>query len=81
MSIDKGNIDKVKKYVKEHKLTFPNLHDPTTKSASEYGVRGVPTTYLIDVDGKVIGGAIGPRPWDGEDVQKLVEQLLAEAKD
>ena len=79
VSIDKGNIDKVQKYVEEYKLTFPNLHDPTTKSAADYGVRGVPTTYFIDVDGKLIGVAIGPRPWDSEDVQKLVEQLLAEA--
>jgi peroxiredoxin len=76
VSIDTGNIDKVKKYVEEHKLTFQNLHDPTTKSGAEYGVRGVPTTYLIDTDGKIIGSAIGPRPWDGEDVQKLVESLF-----
>ena len=81
MSIDKGDIDKVKKYVEEYKLTFPNFHDPTSKVAVEYGVRGVPMTYIIDVHGKVIGVAIGPRPWDGEDVQKLVEQLLVEAKD
>ena len=81
MSIDKGNIEKVKKYVEELELTFPNLHDPTTKSSAEYGVRGVPTTFLIDTDGKIIGSAIGPRPWDGEDVQKLVEQLLVEVKD
>lgn len=79
VSIDKGNIEKVKKYVEELELTFLNLHDPMTKSAAGYGVRGVPTTYLIDTTGTIIGSVIGPRPWDGEDVQKLVEQLLAEA--
>jgi len=79
VSIDRTDIDKVKKYVEEYKLTFPNLHDPTTKSAANYGVRGVPTTFFIDADGKIIGSVVGPRAWDSEDVQKLVEQLLAEA--
>lgn len=77
ISIDRSGIDKVKEYVKEFELTFPNVHDPTTKIATDYGVRGVPTTYFIDVHGKAIGMAVGPRPWDGEAAQKLIEQLLA----
>ncbi len=79
MSIDKTGIDVVKKYIKEMKITFPNLHDPTTKSAAEYGVRGVPMTFFIDVHGKAVGVVMGPRQWDGKDVQNLVEHLLAEA--
>ena len=81
VSIDRTGIDVVQKYVKELNLTFPNVHDPTTKIAVEYGVRGVPTTYFIDVDGKALGMIVGPRPWESQEVQDFVEQLLAEAND
>ena len=81
VSIDRGETEAVKKYVEEMKLTFPNLHDPTTGIGTIYSVRGVPTTYILGKDGKLIGAAIGPRPWDNEEVQLLVEQLLAEGEE
>ena len=79
LSIDRSGIDKVQKYVEELNITFPNLHDPTATTATVYGIRGVPTTFFIDVDGKTIGMVVGPRPWDGKEAQNLVEHLLAEA--
>ena len=78
LSIDRTGIDVVQDYVDEHKLTFPNVHDPTATSAIAYGVRGVPTTYFIDADGKALGMIVGPRPWDSQEVHDFVEQLLAE---
>ena len=77
--MDRTGADTVKKYVEELELTFPTLHDQTSKIASQYGVRGVPTTYVIDANGKAVGGAVGPRPWNSEEVYGLVEQLLKEA--
>ena len=41
--------------------------------------RGIPTTYLIDKAGKMRGMAVGPRPWDDEDADKLLEGLLSES--
>ncbi|MBD3307933.1 redoxin domain-containing protein [candidate division KSB3 bacterium] len=79
VSMDQGNIEVVKTFVEEHDLTFPTLHDPEGQVAPLYGVRGIPMTYFIDADGKAIGAVVGPRPWDGEDVQQLVEQLLVDA--
>ena len=79
MSIDRAEIDTVKKYVEEFNITFPNLHDPTSKVAVKFGVRGVPMTYFIDADGKAVGGVVGPRQWNSKEVHGLVEQLLAEA--
>lgn len=85
LSIDRTEIDVVQKYVKELNLTFPNLHDPKGEVLIKFAEQkiplspGVPTTYFIDPEGKAIGMVIGPRPWSGNDVQKLVEHLLAEA--
>jgi hypothetical protein len=41
----------------------PVLLDPTGEAAEAYRVRGSPTTYFVGRDGKLLGGAIGPRPW------------------
>lgn len=78
VSIDRSGIDTVKKFVEAHELTFPNLHDQTSKVALEYGIRGVPVTLFIDKKGKVGGGVIGPRAWNSEEAYGLIEQLLSE---
>ena len=80
VSIDRKGIDVVKDFVEEMKLTFPNLHDQSGGIALIYRVRGVPTTYILNKEGKAVGTAVGPRPWDSEEAHKLVEQLLAETE-
>jgi len=80
VSTDQGSIDKVREYMQTLELTFPTVHDSTGKSAGEYGVRGVPMTFFIDVRGKALGGVVGPREWDSDDFHALVELLLAEGE-
>lgn len=77
VSIDRSDIKTVKKYVEEHEITFPNLHDQQSKLALEYGIRGVPSTFFINRDGKAIGGGVGPRAWDSKEAHDLVEHLLS----
>ena len=78
VSIDRAGAETVQKFLEEHKLTFPNVHDQSSKVAAAYGVRGVPSTYFIDPTGQAMGGVIGPRVWDSEEADSLVEHLLAE---
>ena len=78
VSIDRDGIETVQKFVEEHGISFPNMHDQTSKVASEYGVRRVPSTYFILTNGKAVGGVIGPREWDSKDVHRLIEQLLSD---
>ena len=79
VSIDRTSLETVKAFIDEHNITFPNFHDRASKVATKYEVLGVPSTYFIDIHGNVIGGAIGPRPWDSKEMYSIVEQLLAEA--
>jgi peroxiredoxin len=78
VAIDRTGIEAVEAFVEKQQLTFPNLHDQESEVASMYAVRGVPTTYFLDVAGKIIGGVIGPRDWNSKDVHAVVESLLAE---
>jgi peroxiredoxin len=76
ISLDRSDMETVKKFVDDMGLTFPTLHDPTTGIGSEYGVRGVPSTYIVNHQGEVIGGVVGPRQWDAEEADQLVQYLL-----
>lgn len=78
VSIDRNDAESVRKFIEEHGITFPNLHDQASTVASEFGVRGVPSTIFINENGKAIGGVIGPRKWDSAEMHRLIEQLLSQ---
>jgi len=82
ISINQGKYEKVKKLVKDYvsrkNLTFPNLLDPTSEIAIQYGVRGVPMTFFINSKGRLVAYSNGPRKWDSKAGLKMFEQLLTE---
>ena len=83
ISIDRGIAEKVRKllksYVSQRNLTFLNLIDPKSTTAAQYSVRGVPMTFFINPQGKVVAFASGYRKWDSKEGLMLFEQLLFEA--
>jgi len=58
--------------------TFPILFDQDSKVAELYGVKGLPTTLLINRQGQVAYRAIGGRDFDHPRVRAIVNQLLTE---
>jgi len=68
--------DTVQKFIEERNLTFPVLLDKTGEVGSIYDARSIPTTYLIDRDGNVLGRAIGVRPWEDDAFISLFRQIL-----
>lgn len=56
--------------------TFPILFDRDSRIAEAYKVKGLPTTYLLDREGKIRYQAIGGREFDHPDVEQLIEDLL-----
>ena len=82
ISINQGKYEKVKKlvkgYVSRKNLTFPNLLNPTSEVAMQYGVRGVPMTFFINSQGRLVAYSSGYRKWDSKEGLKMFEQLLTE---
>ena len=56
--------------------TFPILFDRESRIAEQYKVKGLPTTYLLDREGKIRYRAIGGREFDHPAVEALIEDLL-----
>ena len=72
------NPERVRQTVKERGYTAPVLLDESGDVTGKvYGVWGPPTVYLVDRQGRLIGRAAGPRPWDSPNGRKLIEALLA----
>jgi len=76
ISIDKGGEFVVEVFVEKNELTFPMFLDPNQKAVQRYKISATPTVLLIDREGKIVGKAIGPRPWTEERGRHLVEHLL-----
>ncbi len=56
--------------------SFPILFDPESKVALAYGVKGLPTTFLIDKEGRIRYRAVGGREFDHPEVEAIIRQLL-----
>lgn len=77
ISIDQGeNVrEQVKDFVREFKLTFPVLLG-NKKIADLYGVRTIPTLFLLDKNHKVARVYMGYSPDLEEVLEKEIEALL-----
>lgn len=54
VSVDEGGADTVKQFVAEQKMTYPIVIDPEGKLASLFQTSVLPTTALIDRNGKIV---------------------------
>lgn len=51
---------KAQAFLQEFDVTYPSAVDPAGRTARSYGVTGVPETFVIDRQGKLIRHIIGP---------------------
>jgi peroxiredoxin len=76
---DAGDADKIRKFMRDMKLTFEVLHDPSKAVEGAYQTTGVPETFVIAADGTIRKKVIGDSDWNSEPNRRLVTQLLKEA--
>jgi hypothetical protein len=74
--MDRQGEEVARPFADNLKLTFPVLLDPTLEVSRRYGVRGLPTSYLIDPEGLQIGVVIGARDWYKTEAKALIAGLL-----
>jgi len=52
------------------------LLDSNGDVSAVYSVVYIPTTYIIDKDGRLVGKAAGAREWGSSPISNLMEELL-----
>ncbi len=80
MVIISVSLDKTKKklrsFMKNHPAEYIVLTDTKMMSAAMYGVRGFPTTFLIDREGVIKYKAPGYREWSSSASGKIIDKLI-----
>jgi thiol-disulfide isomerase/thioredoxin len=66
----------VRAYVESLGLTFTILHDPQRSIERLFLVPGLPTTFIIDRDGRIAHKIVGARAWDNPTYAKYFTDLL-----
>lgn len=66
----------VRPYVEANEFSFTILFDPTLKVSNRYGVVTLPTTFLVDPDGKIIGVLEGAEDWSKPETFLYFEELI-----
>lgn len=61
-------------------VALPVLHDPQGAASRMYKVAGLPTSVLLDRDGRELGRLVGPAEWDGPDALTLIGHYLGKSK-
>jgi cytochrome c biogenesis protein CcmG/thiol:disulfide interchange protein DsbE len=61
-------------YLAQFDITYPNGPDLGTRISQAYRIKGVPETYIIDQNGKLVTNIIGPTTF--QNLAAIVEPLL-----
>ena len=80
VAVDEEGAIPVKKFLSSYNYTFQILTDSKSKVLDLYGVERIPTTFLIDKRGRIVGKALGPRNWKSPEAISLFNRLIAGAE-
>ncbi len=79
LAVDAGeSVSQVEKWLKGKDLRFHFVLDSKGQVNGMYGVRGLPSTYIVKKNGEILGRAVGARDWSTEAAHNLFEALLKE---
>jgi cytochrome c biogenesis protein CcmG/thiol:disulfide interchange protein DsbE len=78
VSIDEGGADVVRQFARAYGLTFRILHDPGRRIERIYQTTGVPESFVVNRQGKIVKKVIGATDWTATVNTDLVRRLLAQ---
>lgn len=61
-------------FIRRYGLSFPHVFDPKATLATELGVYGIPTMFLVDRQGRVAATLVGKQP--ERTLRRLLELLV-----
>ena len=70
------SLEKVRQYISKNPVDFLVLSDSDGEVAESYGVRALPTNFLIDRDGRIIKKFSGYRKWTDPASSEVLLDLL-----
>ena len=80
VSVDRGAPGDVKAFAEKLKITFPILHDRDSIISQLYSNPGVPSSYLIDRQGRIVYRVLGEYDWFSPEARDAVKGLLQKSR-
>jgi thiol-disulfide isomerase/thioredoxin len=81
VSEDHSGAEIVQPFVEKHDLEKLKIYlDPKSTATHALEVRGLPTSFLIDGEGKVLGKVEGGADWESDAMRGALDKLLPPAK-
>ena len=78
VSEDRGGNKSVEPFIAKLGLKSVKIYiDPKSEVGHAFGMRGLPTSFLIDREGKVLGRVEGAAEWDSPKILGVLEPLLS----
>jgi thiol-disulfide isomerase/thioredoxin len=67
----------VGKFIGENKYSYPIFLDPANKLGTAFNATAIPTTYILDKEGRAIAGTQGSQEYDRPEFLSLVSELAS----
>ena len=80
ISIDGGGEKAVKSFMAKRDYTFTTPVDVRMETARKFGVRGVPTTYVINRQSAIVAHGFGPVSFDSPAFVQYIQTLAAQPR-
>ncbi len=74
VAVDPREFDKVKPFAEKVGINYPVVYDKKGVSQLYGGIRSIPTTFVINREGKVVGQIVGSRP--EQTFEGIIKSLL-----
>jgi len=77
LAVDIGEDENtIRRFINNNKYTFPVLLDTNKRISNSYGIEAIPTTYILDREGKIIARVVGSISWDSAQAIAAFDALL-----
>lgn len=71
-----SNPVQVASYIKRNNFNFRVLLDPRNIVGEAYDVSGLPESFVIGRDGRIVAHHVGPYDWANQDIREALQDLL-----
>jgi thiol-disulfide isomerase/thioredoxin len=78
VAISNEDLATVRSHVSRNPVPFTVLVDPNDTLAQRFGIQGIPTTFILDQEGRLIYQQVGANNWDSAEVRQKIEALLTQ---
>ncbi|MGH8013012.1 MAG: TlpA family protein disulfide reductase [Candidatus Binataceae bacterium] len=77
VSQDTDGAQAVAPYLKSNGFNFTVLLDPKNVVGEAYNVSGIPETFIIDQQGRIVAHHIGPYDWSNSEIRDALQELVS----